>query len=148
MRLLQGPVPMAQNRKRSSQKQRGSHLPEQPTPAPQLPARPEPNDLASPDSAQDEKTALDELLTKLEQVRKSRVLVYWTSPLARIADPVVLPLYDQLTTFGKVERLDLFLQTGGGDVEMPWRIVSLVREYCDHFGVIVPHRAASPGCRS
>jgi hypothetical protein len=137
---------VAKNRNRPSHQQRQArapHLPEQPQPAPELPAVG--NGETPVDAAQEEKAALDALLAQLEQARSSRVLVYWTSPIARIADPVVIPLFDQLSAIGKTDRLDLFLQTGGGDVEVPWRVVSLVREYCDHFAVIVPHRAASAG---
>jgi hypothetical protein len=65
--------------------------------------------------------------------------------MARLSDAVVLSLYDQLIAIGKTPKLDLFLNTGGGDTEVPWRIVSLVREFCDEFAVLVPHRAASAG---
>src|SRR5665213_2302780 len=139
-------MPGSRNRRQQQRQQpatRTPHLPAQPPPAPELPAS---VDVApASDPSNDEKAELEALITKLEEARNSRVVVYWTSPIARIADPVVLPLYDQLSAIGKVDRLDLFLQTGGGDTEMPWRIVSLIRDYCEHFGVIVPHRAASSG---
>lgn len=92
-----------------------------------------------------EKQKLDDLIRELEKARGNRALVYWTTPLARLSDAVVLSLYDQLTAIGTVHKLDLFLNTGGGDTEIPWRIVSLVREFCDEFAVLVPHRAASAG---
>lgn len=98
-----------------------------------------------PHSAPDEKTILDGLLVQLEQTRGSRVLVYWTSDVARISDSAIIPLFDQLTAIGKCPKFDLFLRTNGGDTEVPWRIVSLIREFCDDFNVLVPHRAASSG---
>jgi hypothetical protein len=85
------------------------------------------------------------LIAKIEQLRKSRTLVYWTSPFAKMGDGSVPSLYDQLQAVGDVDQLDLVLHTGGGDVEIPWRMVSLIREFAERFCVIVPHRAASAG---
>jgi hypothetical protein len=44
---------------------------------------------------------------------------------AIIAEDAVRPLYDHLLAIGKVERLDLFLYSRGGDISVPWRIVSM-----------------------
>ena len=85
------------------------------------------------------------MLAAIEAERGSRVLVYWTTDIARISEGVATPLYDQLQAIGHVDKLDLILFTRGGDTEAPWRIVSLIREYCDHLGVLVPFRAASAG---
>ena len=85
------------------------------------------------------------LIKTLERLRKSRVLTYQTSPQAKIGEGIVRPLYDQLESIGDVEHLDLVLDTLGGNVEMPWRIVSLIREFCDRFSVLIPYRAASAG---
>jgi hypothetical protein len=40
-------------------------------------------------------------------------------------------------------RLDLFLVSNGGDAIVPWRLVTLIREYCNEFNVLVPYRAFS-----
>ena len=85
------------------------------------------------------------LIGALEKLRKSRVLTYQTSNQAKIGEGIVAPLYDQLEAIGDVEHLDLVLDTLGGNVEMPWRIVSLIREFCDKFSVLIPYRAASAG---
>jgi hypothetical protein len=37
----------------------------------------------------------------------------------------------------------LFLYSRGGDVSVPWRIISMFREFCDHFSVLIPFRAHS-----
>lgn len=39
--------------------------------------------------------------------------------------------------------LDLFLHSDGGDGLVPWRLISLLREYFDHVAVLVPHHAFS-----
>lgn len=65
--------------------------------------------------------------------------------MAKVSESVSASLYDQLETLGKQKSIDLVLYTRGGDTEAPWRIVSLIREYCDRFSVLVPHRAHSAG---
>lgn len=86
-----------------------------------------------------------ELVKALEAERGNRVLIYWASMVARISESVVVPFYDQLRPKGKQKRVDVVLFTMGGDAEAPWPIVSMLREYCDELGVIVPHRAHSAG---
>jgi hypothetical protein len=89
-----------------------------------------------------------ELLKRIEEIRQSRLIVYFTSdrsgPLAaRIAPDAVRPLYDHLLSMDKVKRLDLFLYSVGGDVSVPWRIVSMFREFCEEFSVLLPYKAYS-----
>jgi hypothetical protein len=43
----------------------------------------------------------------------------------------------------KQERLGLWLHSRGGATEVPWKIVSLLREYSDWFCVLLPYRAHS-----
>jgi len=82
-----------------------------------------------------------DLIRKIEEIRASRVLSFvLESP---IDDSCLGPLYEQLKAIGKIPRIDLFLQSRGGKTELPWRIVSLIREFCDHFGVLVPYQAHS-----
>ena len=108
--------------------------------APVAPATP------GPAPAPDEKAKLQALLAEVERVRGgTRAIVYWMGPMARISEAVVLPLYDQLRALGKQQALDLVLFTAGGDTEAPARIVSLLREYCDRFSLLLPHRAHSSG---
>jgi len=90
------------------------------------------------------------LIEKIEQKRQSKVVVYFTGDRhpfgARIAEDAVRPLYDHLLNLefnGNEKRIDLFLYSRGGDVSVPWRIVSMIREFCDEFNVLVPYRAQS-----
>ena len=73
----------------------------------------------------------------------TRAIVYWLTDSARISEAAVVPLYDQLSAMGKQPAIDLVLFTRGGSTEVPWRMVSLIREYCDRFAVLIPHRAQS-----
>ncbi|MHA1330006.1 MAG: SDH family Clp fold serine proteinase [Candidatus Hodarchaeales archaeon] len=91
-----------------------------------------------------------ELIEKIEQKRQSKVIVYFTGDRhpfgARIAEDAVRPLYDHLLNLefeGDKRRIDVFLYSRGGDVSVPWRIVSMIREFCDEFNVSIPYRAQS-----
>lgn len=89
------------------------------------------------------------LIAALEDKRCSKVIVYFTGDRqpfgARIAEDAVRPLYDHLQSleFSGRKKLDLFLYSRGGDVSVPWRIASMIREFCDEFNVLVPYKAQS-----
>ena len=110
-----------------------------------------PSDAAGPQVATQSQTATQKqqlipLIQALEQARGgNRVVVYWLTDLARVSEAAVPSFYDQLSTIGKQEALDLFLFTRGGDIEAPWRLVTLMREFCNRFSVLVPYRAHSAG---
>src|SRR5690606_10949945 len=36
-----------------------------------------------------------------------------------------------------------FLYSRGGDTTVPWRIASMIREFCEEFNVIIPYKAHS-----
>ncbi len=81
------------------------------------------------------------LLEHLEQLRQSRVLVYFSyTPLD---DRILVPLYKQLKEIGHTKKIDLMLQSYGGAVDTPFKVVSLIREFCEEFAVIVPFAAKS-----
>ncbi len=89
-----------------------------------------------------------ELIKKLEEQRKSKVITYITSdrqgPVnARVAMDIIPIISKQLRQIGKVENIDLFLYSTGGDTMVPWRLVSMIREYCDKFSVLIPYKAHS-----
>src|SRR3989338_9274527 len=88
------------------------------------------------------------LLQKIEELRKSRVITYLTSdrqgPInARIAMDIIPIFSKQLRQIGKTDKIDLFLYSSGGDTMVPWRLVSMAREYCDTFSVLIPYKAHS-----
>lgn len=95
---------------------------------------------------QAEKTQVIQLIQNLEKARgNGRVIVYWLLDTARISEAIIIPLYDQLMKVGKQETIDLVLFTRGGDTEIPLRIVTLIREFCKKFNVLIPYRAYSSG---
>ncbi len=88
------------------------------------------------------------LIQQIEDLRKSRVITYLTSdrqgPVnARIAGDIIPIISKQLRNVGKVPNIDLFLYSTGGDAMVPWRLVSMIREYCDKFSVLIPYKAHS-----
>lgn len=96
-------------------------------------------------------------IDELEKLRGSRVLSYLTigrHPVAAaIAEDAVALLHKHLRGFAKpgekVKRLDLLLYSRGGDVSVPWRVVSMAREFAEEFNVLVPyhcHSAATMIC--
>lgn len=87
-----------------------------------------------------------ELIAQIEAKRGSRVvcLVYSDAPApAILAMPALQPFENVLLEIGKVSKIDLFLRSTGGVAEVPWRVVTLLREFCDELGVIVPRFALS-----
>lgn len=87
------------------------------------------------------------LIRQVESTRDSRVIVYVCSDrsgaCAQIGGDVIRPMYEHVRNIGDTDRLDLFLYSTGGAVEVPWRIVSMLREYCKRLGVLIPYRAYS-----
>jgi len=67
-----------------------------------------------------------------------------TPPVPSIlAPPALAPLMDILSLLGKVPQIDVFLRSTGGITEVPWRIVTMIREFADKLAVIVPSIALS-----
>ncbi len=90
------------------------------------------------------------LIEKLQSLRSGRLcIVYVTSTRTNheiaMADDSVRLIYDHLEVgLEKAKNgVDLFIHSNGGQGTVPWRIVSLIREYTKNFAVLVPHRAFS-----
>lgn len=89
------------------------------------------------------------LIRDIESSLNSKVICYVTGDRrgleTRIASDVIPLMYDHLRDIGKVPTITLFLYTVGGDSLTGWALVSLIREFCDNFKVIIPFRAMSCG---
>lgn len=89
-----------------------------------------------------------DLIKKIEEKRNSKVISYLTSDRrglinAKIAMDIIPIISSHLRKIGKTDKIDLFLYSTGGDTMVPWRLVSMIREYCDYFSVLVPYKAHS-----
>ncbi|MBN2280371.1 MAG: hypothetical protein JXQ65_07320 [Candidatus Marinimicrobia bacterium] len=98
----------------------------------------------------------DTLLKKLEKTRNSKLISYITSNRqpgnlfpTRVAQDIIPLLYEHLKSIcngtKKISKISLFLNTLGGDLNAPWPIVNLLREFCEQFEVIIPRDAKSAG---
>lgn len=94
---------------------------------------------------------IKDLITSLEKIRESKVIVYMTGSKApifgtKIANDV-LPFFRKvLEKFPEdINKISLFLDTIGGNLDTPWPLVNLIREYCKEFEVIIPEKALSAG---
>jgi hypothetical protein len=98
------------------------------------------------------------IIQELQRLRGSQVMTLFLSDRrispaisipalnTRLGTEQQLPLYDQLRTMGRVDKLDLFLYTRGGETDSVWPLVSLFREFAgQQFSVLVPFRAHSAG---
>jgi Serine dehydrogenase proteinase len=89
------------------------------------------------------------LIKEIEAARNSNVICYLTSirpgVAAQIADDQVRVIFDHLLALGQrpINKLDIFLVSNGGSGVVPWRLVSLFREFAKSFNVLIPYRAYS-----
>lgn len=100
-------------------------------------------------------TDIKTLIQNLEKDRKSKVICYLTSdkpaPLPLIFSTQValdiLPLFtDILESFkNKPNKITLVIDTTGGNLDAPWPLVNLIREYCKEFEVLVLNKSLSAG---
>jgi len=89
------------------------------------------------------------LIKRIEGIRGSSMICFLTSLRQNvagiIADDSVRVFFDHLLLLPSrpVEKLDIFLCSNGGSGTVPWRLVSLFREFTKHFSVLIPYRAYS-----
>jgi len=91
-----------------------------------------------------------DIIKQIEKERGTHLISYVTSTRAGLEVPMAMDslrkIYEHLTLIGtpkKKAKLDLLLHSNGGDGTVPWRLVTLIREYASKFSVLVPHRAFS-----
>ncbi len=92
------------------------------------------------------------IIQNLESHRKSKLITYVTSSRpgleVQMAQDSIRLIYPHLQAIkngshGKPVKIDLFIYSNGGDTTVPWRLVSLLREFTDDLSVLVPFRAFS-----
>jgi hypothetical protein len=91
-----------------------------------------------------------DLIRRLEAKRNTKVLTYLTSTRpnleAQMAMDAVTRIYSHLRRLSlqgsdRGTPIDLFLVSNGGDGIVPWRLVTLIRECCKRFNVLIPYKA-------
>src|ERR1700733_1073772 len=90
------------------------------------------------------------IIEKLQTARKDRLLIsYITSTRPgfeiQIADDACRVIHNHLEAGKELAKngVDLFIHSNGGSGTAPWRIVSLIRQYCKQLTVLVPNHAFS-----
>lgn len=86
-----------------------------------------------------------DLAERLARKRNSVLLVmyYPHEPVTAIRHQDPPEVLDILREIGKVQNLDLLINSQGGDLEAAYQIAICCREYCNKFGVIIPRDALS-----
>lgn len=89
------------------------------------------------------------LYRAIEAERSSKVLAFVTSDRpgmeAQIAPDSVNLFVELLDKIGPTSRISLVLHTNGGNTSSAWRLVNLIKTFCDDFEVIIPLKAMSAG---
>lgn len=89
------------------------------------------------------------IIEAIERKRESKLicLVYNDAPpVPTMLTPAALVPFEQiLKGIGKIPRLDLFLRCTGGITEVPWRFVSLLREFTTENLAVIVSRVALSG---
>ena len=90
-----------------------------------------------------------QLYQALENEQASRVLCFVTGERremeTQIAQDCIDPFVDLLDTIGPTKRISLVLHTLGGETLAAWRLINLIRMFCDELEVLVPSKALSAG---
>ena len=85
----------------------------------------------------------------IEQERETKVLSFITSDRKGmetvIAQDCIDPFVDLLEQIGPTKRISLILHTNGGHTLAAWRLVNLIRIFCDDLEVLIPLKALSAG---
>ena len=62
-----------------------------------------------------------------------------------IAQDCIEPFVELLEQIGPTERISLVLHTSGGQTLAAWRLINLLRMFCEHLEVLIPMKALSAG---
>ena len=89
------------------------------------------------------------LYRTIERERESRVVTFVTGDRTgmetQIAGDCVNLFVELLDRIGPTKRISLILHTNGGQTSATWRLVNLIRTFCDELEVIIPLKAMSAG---
>jgi hypothetical protein len=89
------------------------------------------------------------LYRKVEKERGTKVLTFVTSDrqgMETVIAPDSIDLFvDLLDKIGPSEKISLILHTNGGSTLAAWRLVNLIRTFCDRLEIMIPLKALSAG---
>jgi ClpP class serine protease len=86
---------------------------------------------------------------RIEAQRQTKLITFVTGDrpgLETVIAPDSVNIFvDLLDDIGPTEKISLILHTNGGQTASAWRIVNLIRSFCEYLEVIVPLKAMSAG---
>lgn len=89
------------------------------------------------------------ILSNIETARSSKAILYVTGDrpgMETQVSPEIVDLFvDHLDAMWPATKISLILHTNGGNTAAAWRLVNLLRTFCDELEVIVPFKALSAG---
>ena len=89
------------------------------------------------------------LFEKIEKSLDTKLICFVTSDRLGVEGMIlrdcIEPFADTLDGIGNTKRISLLIQTDGGDTAVAWRLVNLIKMYCDEFEIIVPFKSLSAG---
>jgi hypothetical protein len=83
------------------------------------------------------------VIEEIQRLRNAKLITYFLAEGAAIGEDVIYWLYEHLLRIGRQDQIDLFLVSRGGATDVPWKIVTLIREFTDKFCVLIPYQAMS-----
>lgn len=90
------------------------------------------------------------LIKELQEARGTKVISFITStregldfPIAMDSVRKVFEHVNGVSSKKEKPKIDLFIHSNGGNSIVPWKLVTLIRDYCSEFRLLVPHRAFS-----
>ncbi|WP_310619672.1 SDH family Clp fold serine proteinase [Flexibacterium corallicola] len=91
------------------------------------------------------------LFERIQKLRESNVILYATSDRPHMEGQINNDAFDYFVRHldrlwrNGTQKISLILHTSGGDTSAAWRIVNLLRIFCDELEVIIPTKAHSAG---
>jgi len=86
---------------------------------------------------------------KIEAERSTKVLAYITGDRRGVETQISADCIDLFVDFldqiGPTKKLSLILHTNGGETLAAWRLVNLLRIFCDELEIMIPTKALSAG---
>ncbi|ROH89024.1 serine protease [Stagnimonas aquatica] len=90
-----------------------------------------------------------QIYRRIERARSSKVLAFVTGDRPQLETqiaPDCIPLFvDLLDQIGPTKKISLILHTNGGHTSAAWRLINLIRTFCDELEVLIPLKALSSG---
>ncbi len=89
------------------------------------------------------------LYEAIENDRDTKIIAYVTGDRAnaetQIGADCIDIFVDHLDAIGPTKRISLMIHTNGGNTAAAWRLVNLIKTFCDEFEVLIPYKAMSAG---